>query len=440
MAKSRNRISQCMIVKNEENNIERALSWGKQVMWEQIVVDTGSTDRTVELAKRMGAKVCHFSWIDDFSAAKNYAIEQCSGDWIAILDADEYMVTEDAQKLPKLLEELERRGLEGLTTGWQQLDDEGKIFSSGTQVRIFRNMPDIRYRRRIHEQLEAVGGRELKLGDVVEEISIFHTGYQKEQLEKKSGRNLRLIQAELDEKPDDYEMMGYMGDEYFGDREREKAAYWYSQAIGHMPDKLPEYDQRSAVTFTNLLGILAGGEHPSRDKIMQVYEQAVSRLPQEADFDYTMGRFFAAQGQAEQATAYLETALHKLNTYGCNNRALHLAAELLQAYDLLVRCCYEAGQAEKCMNYGVTYLQYDRYGMGVLSRLLQTLLPGGRQHSEQEYQAVLEFFARFYDYASLKDKVFLVKAAQLSDCREFAEYTTARIYTPQERAQLGFGE
>src|SRR5699024_4697847 len=84
------RLSQCMIVKNEEENIRRALSWGKGRVCEQIVVDTGSTDRTVEIAKEMGAKVYHFKWREDFSAAKNYAIEQASGDWIAFLDADEY--------------------------------------------------------------------------------------------------------------------------------------------------------------------------------------------------------------------------------------------------------------------------------------------------------------------------------------------------------------
>ena len=76
------RISQCLIVKNEESNIERALSWGKDIMWEQIVVDTGSTDRTVELAKKAGAKIFSFPWTDDFAAAKNYALEQAKGDWI----------------------------------------------------------------------------------------------------------------------------------------------------------------------------------------------------------------------------------------------------------------------------------------------------------------------------------------------------------------------
>ena len=77
---SRIRLSQCMIVKNEEANIRRALSWGRGIVWEQIVVDTGSTDKTVEIAKEMGAKVFYFDWCDDFSAAKNYAIDRsCNG-------------------------------------------------------------------------------------------------------------------------------------------------------------------------------------------------------------------------------------------------------------------------------------------------------------------------------------------------------------------------
>ena len=82
-------ISQCMIVKNEEKNIRRALSWGKDIMCEQIVVDTGSSDRTVEIAREMGAKIFSFPWINDFAAAKNFAIDQAKGDWIAFLDADE---------------------------------------------------------------------------------------------------------------------------------------------------------------------------------------------------------------------------------------------------------------------------------------------------------------------------------------------------------------
>lgn len=113
------KLSQCMIVKNEEKNIERALSWGKGIVCEQIVVDTGSTDRTVEIAK-------------------------------------------DAKKLPKILELLERKsffenGKKGkanvIKTDWVQLNEKGDIFGVPEQIRIFRNKSYIRYYGAIHEQI-----------------------------------------------------------------------------------------------------------------------------------------------------------------------------------------------------------------------------------------------------------------------------------------------
>lgn len=179
------RVSQCMIVKNEEKNIEKALTWGKDLMWEQIVVDTGSTDRTVEIARALGAKIYCFPWSDDFAAAKNFAIGQAAGDWIAFLDADEYMTPEGVASISNLFSGSQIQRFDGISTGWQQLNEEGTIFSSATQVRFFKNLPDIRYRRRIHEQLISVSGRELKIADAVLDISIFHTGYQKQALADK---------------------------------------------------------------------------------------------------------------------------------------------------------------------------------------------------------------------------------------------------------------
>ena len=128
------RLSQCMIVKNEERNIEKALSWGKGIVWEQIVVDTGSTDRTVELAEKMGAKVFYFPWQDDFSAAKNFAISKASGDWVAFLDADEYFPLEEAKKLMPLLERYDKGGYYAVMTSWLQVREDESIFAGGTQA------------------------------------------------------------------------------------------------------------------------------------------------------------------------------------------------------------------------------------------------------------------------------------------------------------------
>ena len=438
MEQKRIHISQCMIVKNEEKNIERALSWGKEIMWEQIVVDTGSTDRTVEIAETLGARVCTFPWIDDFAAAKNFAIGQCSGQWIALLDADEYMAAEDLDKLVNIIEDLDSRGLDGLSTGWQQLNDEGEIFSSGTQVRFFRNLPDIRYRRRIHEQLESTAGRELRLGDAVKELSIFHTGYQGQDFEekKKSGRNRKLILEELKENPGDYEMMGYMGDECLGDGDQDEAREWYERSIKHMPPQLPDNDQRSAVTFTRLLMLLSEEEKMAWAELEVIYSQAVSRFPREADFDYVAGRFFAVHGQPESAISHLEPAIGKLEQFGCNNKALYLAGDLLGAYDLLTRCCFEAEESQKCMTYGVTCLKYDRYAMAVLSRLLQLLAPAGTVWESQTLRQILEFFSRIYDYSSLKDRLLLVKTAQMAGCTEFAEFSTRHLFSSEERNRL----
>ncbi|MCI8517555.1 MAG: glycosyltransferase [Hungatella sp.] len=434
MSKSKVRISQCMIVKNEEKNIERALSWGRPVMWEQIVVDTGSTDRTAEIARQMGAKVYEFPWNDDFAAAKNYAIERCKGDWIAMLDADEYMQPEDRDKLPELMAQADQRQLDVLSADLQQVREDGTSFSSSTLVRFFRNVPELRYRRRIHEQLEAVTGRELRWGDAVAELAVFHTGYQKAVLKdkKKNERNKKLILAELKDHPDDHEMMGYMGDEYLSDEDRVKAAVWYGRAVEHMPERLGNYDSRSAATLANYLMILTESEDLGW---RELYETAVEKMPMEADFDYIAGRFFASQGQADQAVSHLEAALEKLETYGRNNRAMCLTRDLLGTYDLLVRCCYEAGQLEKSMSYGVTYLKYDRYNMAVLSRMLKVLLPdGGRRAGEN--QAVLEFFSKLYDFSGLKDRLFLVKTARMSDCGGFGDYGADHLFTPEERALL----
>ena len=111
------RISLCMIVKNEEKRLERALSWGEGILWEKIVVDTGSTDGTVALAEELGAKVSHFDWIDDFAAARNFALRQAKGDWILTLDADEWPVPETSGKLASIVRQAEERGVDGVFGG-----------------------------------------------------------------------------------------------------------------------------------------------------------------------------------------------------------------------------------------------------------------------------------------------------------------------------------
>lgn len=447
MKKTRSlKVSQCMIVKNEEKNIRQALSWGKEMMWEQIVVDTGSSDRTVAIAEELGAKVFTYEWTDNFAAAKNYAISQAKGDWIALLDADEYMTQEDVRKIQKVLPELEEKRFDALSTGIQNLNDEGQVFSSGTQIRFFRNDPDIRYRRRIHEQLESVSGRKLRIGDATSELSIFHTGYQKKALEgkEKNGRNRKLLLAELEESPDDYEIMGYMGDDFLADGEKETAEAWYRRSIQNLPSLIEDYDQRTAVTFTEFLRLLMEKEELTGDEvcfkeITKTYAKAVLLLPKEPDFDYLLGRFYAVKNETAKAQEHLEKALDKLNTYGCYNKAMLLAVNVLDAYELLVHCCYKSGQLEKCISYAVNYLKYNPYGMEVLYWFFKVLLPEGdvQADSDAQKQAVLEVLSKIYDLTLLKNKLFLIKTAEKAVGKDFSLFLLDRFFSPEEQRQLG---
>jgi len=209
------RLSQCMIVKNEEKNIEQALNWARRTAFEQIVVDTGSTDRTIEIAERMGAKVFHFEWIKDFSAAKNYAIEQASGNWIAFLDADEYFTPVDAKKLMIFLKRIMsdsqmKENYHVINCAMINVDEEGNRISTIDQERVFRNLPSVRYTGRIHERLGVNKDNIVE----VDEIEIIHTGYSDTAIKEtgRAERNVAMLRTELEESPNDLNIKSYLAD------------------------------------------------------------------------------------------------------------------------------------------------------------------------------------------------------------------------------------
>jgi len=225
-----------MIVKNEEKNIERALGWAKDFAFEQIVVDTGSTDNTVALAQEMGAKVFHFEWINDFSAAKNFAMDLAKGNWIAILDADEYMPREDVTELMNLLRKIQSNQkllseFDSVNCSWLQLDDEDKVYTVLTQQRIFRNRPDLRYEGRIHE---AVKIRNKYLS--AENLRIMHTGYAKTAYNEadKMERNVKMLRDEYERDPENPHIMLYLADSIKAagtEEAREEAEELYLKAL-----------------------------------------------------------------------------------------------------------------------------------------------------------------------------------------------------------------
>jgi len=253
------RLSQCMIVKNEEKNIENALRWAKRIAFEQIVVDTGSTDRTVEIAERMGAKVYHFEWVNDFSAAKNFAVEQASGNWIAFLDADEYFTDTDAKKLIIFLKRIMadphmRENFHVLNCALVNVDDEGKLTSEIDQERVFRNFPSIRYIGRVHERLDVSKDNIVE----VDEIKIIHTGYSKSSLKEtgKAERNVKLLRKDLLLNPEDINIKLYLVDSLKlceEENEKKEADDLFTEVINYNGDVIPDLLKKAYLHFISKL-------------------------------------------------------------------------------------------------------------------------------------------------------------------------------------------
>jgi glycosyltransferase involved in cell wall biosynthesis len=182
-------LSFCAIVKNEAQNLARCLASVKPYVDELVIVDTGSTDETIAIAQQYGAKVSHFEWCDDFSAARNYACSLATGDWILTLDADEELVIHSKDDLRIALQ----TGL-----AYILIRQEYGVYDTDLQViRLFKHQAGLQYCYPYHEHLFYEGhplSNDHPHVKSLEAISILHYGYADEVLIEKSLLRLPMLE------------------------------------------------------------------------------------------------------------------------------------------------------------------------------------------------------------------------------------------------------
>ena len=197
------RVSLCMIVKDEEANLPECLASAADLVDEVVVVDTGSADRTKEVAARFHARVFDFPWMDDFAAARNEGLKHATGDWAFWLDADDRLDGDNRARLKALID-----GLRGENAAYVMKclclpDPETRTATVVDHVRLFRNDPALRWEYRVHEQILPSlrrGGGDVRWSDVV----VRHVGYQDPALRRrKLERDGRILRLEHADKPDD---------------------------------------------------------------------------------------------------------------------------------------------------------------------------------------------------------------------------------------------
>lgn len=296
-------LSVCMIVRDEAEVLRVALESVRDLAVQIVVVDTGSRDATPELAREWGAEVHAIRWTDDFAAARNASLEHARGDWILVLDADEWIAPRDHASLRSALVgprdrvwEFEQRNYvpDAATPGFRAGDPpavwgvRAPGYVTARQVRLLPNDPRLRYEGRVHEQLE---GSVRAAGLVTHPLDVIthHIGKMRDAavMYRKSQLYAALGEAKLRDRPDGRALLE-LGVQCIELGERERAvellvrALAFSQALGDR-----------AKIVAHLAGAWASlGEHERADALLREH------LPEVSAYSFVWERWGSVLGMA----------------------------------------------------------------------------------------------------------------------------------------------
>lgn len=395
----RQKLSACVIVKNEAKNLHRWLSSMQQVADEMIVVDTGSTDETVAIARAAGARVYDFPWRGDFAAAKNFALGQAHGHWILFLDADEYFSRES---LPHVRERIEALAPDPRVLGILcplvniDADNHDRRMTSLLQVRIFRHIPRLRYEGCVHEVLTLPKGKGLVLAP---DITIYHTGYSTSIIQKKLRRDLKLLEKRVREQGPEPMDDRYFMDIYYGLGEHDQAMR-FARKILAKENLDPALRARAYETLVSALLAV----HAPAEEIASCFAAARHACPQAAEFPLMQGLYAYETGDFLTAQRALQEGLALHSTYRKEKPedAMDNAARLLpEACWRLGTLEWRVGRVEEACAFFREGLRRFRYHRGLLCSLYDGLRALGRDDA-----AIIEVFSALYGKG---DEAFLAE-------------------------------
>lgn len=336
-------ISLCIITKNNQDTIENCINSVRRLVGEIILVDTGSEDRTIKLAEKLGAKIFNFKWNNSFSEAKNFAISKSSGEWILNLDADETIAEQDLEKIKKLTEEQEfigfsfiqrnyRNGL-GLFSFVSCTNDkyeESKVASGFIPrriIRLFQNLPEIKFEGVVHDSIEF---SLLKLGKIKDtEIPIHHFGM----IARSQERTKMYIDMEKKNIKDDYFQYYQIAIQLHSINEIDEALDFLSKSLDKNPDFYLAWLEKGIIFIKQ--GKIYEAEHSLKKaeetgshemifshlgivySILQNYplslnyfSKALSINPKNADTHFNIGLTYRNMGDFEKAKKEFAVAVY----------------------------------------------------------------------------------------------------------------------------------
>lgn len=296
-------LSVCMIAKNEEKNIGKCLASVKPYGFEIIVVDTGSTDRTKEIAAEYTDKIYDFVWVDDFSAARNYSLAQASNDYVLILDCDEVITELDIDLLSSMISE-HPESVGRIALDNHYISNRTDMIYQDRLGRLF-NRKFFHFESAIHEQItHNTNGMLYESYDLP--LVGDHVGYlgSIEDLRWKVERNNALLFRELEKSPNDPYLYFQIGQSYNMIYDYENSYIYYGKALEYDVNPEEEWVQMMIIAYANAL------LHTDRREEALQLEAVYDAFATTADFFCVMGQIYLANGQYVKAMMEFVKAIH----------------------------------------------------------------------------------------------------------------------------------
>jgi glycosyltransferase involved in cell wall biosynthesis len=338
------RLSATLIVRDESAFIEECLDSLAGVVDEIVLVDTGSRDDTIDIALNFPIKLHHFRWCDNFSSARNYAIEQATGDWILYIDADERFKAPDQEALQHILDDQTK-------VAWTLRLYPRVNWTPYAELRLFRNDPALRFKGVIHESIghavASVCARDRRdIGHC--RLELHHVGYEGDQRHK-IPRNVPLLRAYLDREPDRIYCWWHLGESLrlAGDDQGAMDAWTRGVAMVRARDR-PALDLGDSLAHLSLIKLQWARGMP----IANLLDEALDFFPGHLALQWIWAKLCIEGGGYARAKSVLERlAAIEPESYFDPKIAYDKALFRHLSREALALCHYRAGSFSEAAHY-----------------------------------------------------------------------------------------
>lgn len=365
-------VSLCMIVKNEEAMLARCLESVKHIADEMIIVDTGSTDRTVDIAESYGASIYFYPWDGSFANARNCALTKASMDWILIMDADDEFEKQDTGMLRHMTsEEVDATAYYCKTLSYLgEAPDPANILCN-LNIYLFKNHMGYRFTGDIHEQLYCMD-LSFKSITAISDIRIYHYGYLNSAIrfQGKRERNLEIVQNELKKHPGNPFMLYNLGNEYVALQKPKEAYACYKESYAHF-DPVNGYSSKLMLRLVACCEMLGKTEEE-----IQYIDEGLKAYPGFTDLEFMRGnmwlrleRYFSAIRSFKECLKMGEAPLLLRNINGVGT--YKAATMLFQIYHNLG----DSGCAIRYARRALKFLPGNRKLISYMAAMLMENMP-----------------------------------------------------------------